>query len=82
MSAGILKKLQDDINNLKSSLQSLSSEYKEHIHKTEAKFKGMEKKLTDEVDDLTKELDEEKKARSALDVEVNRLRKLVKQMSS
>lgn len=43
----------------------------------------MEKKFLDVVDDITKELDEEKKARSAVDVEVNRLRKLIKnQMSS
>ena len=81
VSPGVAKKLQDEINSLKHSLESLVNDFKEHIGKSEKRFKAMEKKLSDEIDDITKELDEEKKASSGLQVEVQRLRKLIKQQS-
>lgn len=78
-----VKQLQDEINNLKDSVESITREFKEYVQRSEKKFEKMEKKFLDVVEDITKELDEEKKARSAVDVEVNRLRKLIKnQMSS
>lgn len=71
------------MNTLKSSFESMMKQFKEHVQKNEKHLQRMEKKFTDEIEDLTRELDEEKKLRSAVDVEVNRLRKLIKnQMSS
>lgn len=77
-----VKKLHEDINSLKNTLESLTKQFKEHVQKSEKQLQKMEKKFTDEIDDLTKELDEEKKLRSAVDVEVNRLRKLIKSQTS
>lgn len=78
-----VKKLQDEINTLKNTLQSLARQFEDHVQKSDKRLQRMEKKFTDEIEDLTRELDEEKKLRSAVDVEVNRLRKLIKnQMAS
>jgi predicted RNase H-like nuclease (RuvC/YqgF family) len=73
-----VKKLHDEINTLKNTLESFAKQFKEHVQKSEKQLQKMEKKFTDEIEDLTRELDEEKKLRSAVDVEVNRLRKLIK----
>ena len=78
-----VKRLQDEINTLKNTLQSLAKQFEDFVQKSDKRLQRMEKKFTDEMEDLTKELDEEKKLRSAVDVEVNRLRKLIKnQMAS
>jgi predicted RNase H-like nuclease (RuvC/YqgF family) len=76
--SGQVKKLHDEINSLKNTLESLTKQFKEHVQKSDKQLQKMEKKFTEEIEDLTKELDEEKKLRSAVDVEVNRLRKLIK----
>ncbi|XP_028414309.1 CD2-associated protein-like isoform X2 [Dendronephthya gigantea] len=80
--SGEIKKLHEEINTLKSSLESMMKQFKEHVQKSEKNLQKMEKKFTDEIEDLTRELDEEKKLRSAVDVEVNRLRKLIKNQIS
>ena len=78
-----VKKLHEEIDSLKNTLESLTKQFKDHVQKSVNQLQKMEKRFTDEIEDLTKELDEEKKLRSAVDVEVNRLRKLIKnQMSS
>lgn len=77
-----VKKLHDELNNLKNSLESITKQFKEHVDKNEKQMQRMEKKFMDEIEDLTKELDEEKKLRSSVDVEVKRLRKLLKNQSN
>ena len=78
-----VKKLHGEINTLKNTLQSLTKQFEDYVQKSDKRLQKMEKRFTDEIEDLTKELDEEKKLRSAVDVEVNRLRKLIKnQMAS
>lgn len=77
----VVKKLQDQINVLKDSLESITKKLTEHIEKSEKhekRFEKMEKNMIGEIEDLTKELDEEKKARSGVDIEVKRLTKLIK----
>lgn len=77
-----VKRLHDELNNLKNSLESITKQFKEHVDKNEKQMQRMEKKFMDEIEDLTKELDEEKKLRSSVDVEVKRLRKLLKNQSN
>ncbi|XP_046848947.1 CD2-associated protein-like isoform X1 [Xenia sp. Carnegie-2017] len=77
-----VKKLKDDVLSMKNAFESLTKKFNEHAQKTEKQIQKLEKRFTDEIEDLTKELDEEKKLRSALDVEVSRLRKLIKNQTS
>lgn len=77
-----VKKLHDELNNLKNSVESITKQFKEYVDKSEKQMQRMEKKFMDEIEDLTKELDEEKKLRSGVDVEVKRLRKLIKNQSN
>lgn len=76
--SSVVKKLQDQINILKESVESIAKQFSEHVEKSEKRLKKTEKKLIDDIEDITKELDEEKKARSAIEVEVKRLTKLIK----
>jgi len=70
---------------LNGSTELLNTSTSEQLQKDFAKLKAsmdeMRSKFTDQIQDLIHELDEEKKARATLQIELERLQKLVQKSS-
>lgn len=60
-----------------TSLEQLQKDF----HKLKSSMDDMKLKFTDQIRDLINELDEEKKARATLHIEIERLQKLVQKSS-